>query len=62
MPAAALPALLYFTSLYLQIDAYAGKHQLTGVTPGELPGIKTTLAQGWFYLGAFGLLIFLLLV
>ncbi len=59
--AAALPALLYFFSLYLQIDAYAGKEQLSGLQPSELPSIRTTLAQGWFYLGAFGLLIFLLL-
>jgi len=59
--AAALPAALYFFSLYLQIDAYAGKQKLTGLPASELPSIKTTLAQGWFYLGAFGLLIFLLL-
>jgi TRAP transporter 4TM/12TM fusion protein len=58
--AAALPALLYFLSLYLQIDAYAGKENLAGLAADELPSIRTTLAQGWFYLGAFGLLIFLL--
>lgn len=59
--AAALPALLYFFSLYLQIDAYAGRQKLTGLSANELPSIKTTLSQGWFYLAAFGLLIFLLL-
>ncbi len=60
--AAALPAVLYFTSLYLQIDAYAGRHELSGVAREALPSVRQTLAQGWFYLGAFALLIFLLLV
>lgn len=59
--AAAIPALLYFFSLYLQIDAYAGKENLAGLTDEELPSIRTTLVQGWFYLGAFALLIFLLI-
>ena len=59
--AAALPALLYFISLYLQIDAYAGKYNLAGLTDEELPTLWQTLKQGWFYLGAFALLIFLLL-
>ena len=60
--AAALPALLYFISLYLQIDAYAGKYNLAGLTDEELPTLWQTLKQGWFYLGAFALLIFLLLI
>jgi len=60
--AAALPALLYFFSLYLQIDAYAGKVKLAGLAEADLPDLKKTLAQGWFYLGAFGLLVFLLIV
>ena len=59
--AAAIPALLYFVSLYLQIDAYAGKEKLAGLSAEELPSIRTTLIQGWFYLGAFGLLVFLLI-
>ena len=59
--AAALPALLYFTGLFLQIDAYAARHNLSGVHPSELPRVMTVLKDGWHYLGAFGLLIFLLL-
>ncbi len=58
--AAALPALLYFLSLYLQIDAYAGKEELRGLPKEEIPGLRETLKDGWFYIGAFGLLIFLL--
>jgi TRAP transporter 4TM/12TM fusion protein len=60
--AAAVPALLYFVSLYLQIDAYAGREQLAGLEEAEIPKLTDTFKEGWFYLGAFGLLIFLLLV
>jgi len=60
--AAALPALLYFGGLFLQIDAAAARDGLTGVSRSELPSIGKVLKDGWHYLGAFGLLIFLLLV
>lgn len=60
--AAAIPALLYFVSLYLQIDAYAGRETLAGLAPEDIPQVWQTLKEGWFYLGAFALLIFLLLV
>ena len=58
--AAALPALLYFFSLYLQIDAYAGRQNLKGLAEEDVPDILQTLKEGWFYIGAFGLLVFLL--
>ena len=60
--AAALPALLYFFSLYMQIDALAARSSLAGQADDETPSIGATLADGWFYLGAFVLLIFLLVV
>ncbi|MDA9064632.1 TRAP transporter fused permease subunit [Pseudomonadales bacterium] len=60
--AAAIPALLYFTALFLQIDAYAAKHKLEGVVDLEIPRVGETLKAGWYYLGAFMVLIFLLLV
>ena len=59
--AAALPAALYFASLYLQIDAYAGREGVTGLAPADIPDLTNTLKTGWFYLGAFALLIFLLI-
>jgi TRAP transporter 4TM/12TM fusion protein len=59
--AAALPAILYFASLYLQIDAYAGKERLKGIANDEVPSIRKTIANGWYYMGAFALLIFLLI-
>lgn len=60
--AAAIPALLYFTALFLQIDAYAAKHKLEGVVDLDIPRVAETLKAGWYYLGAFLVLIFLLLV
>ncbi|HEY5645040.1 MAG TPA: TRAP transporter fused permease subunit [Pseudomonadales bacterium] len=60
--AAAIPALLYFGGLFLQIDASAGRDGLAGVDPAELPSVRQVLADGWHYLGAFALLVFLLLV
>ncbi|MGE0623264.1 MAG: TRAP transporter permease [Pseudomonadales bacterium] len=60
--AAAVPALLYFGGLFLQIDATAGRDGLRGVDAAELPAVRSVLAEGWHYLGAFALLIFLLLV
>ena len=59
--AAALPAILYFVSLYMQIDAYAGRNNLQGLASEDIPSIKQTLIEGWFYMGAFALLIFLLI-
>ena len=60
--AAALPACLYFGGLFLQIDATAARDGLTGVDRRELPSVGRVLKEGWHYLGAFALLIFLLLV
>ena len=59
--AAALPAFLYFASLYLQIDAYAGREKVLGLAEEDIPSLRKTMAEGWFYLGAFALLIFLLI-
>ena len=59
--AAALPAFLYFASLYMQIDAYAGRENVVGLAEEDIPSLAKTIAEGWFYLGAFALLIFLLI-
>jgi TRAP transporter 4TM/12TM fusion protein len=60
--AAALPALLYLGALFLKIDATAARRKLAGVSREELPRVAAVLKRGWHYLGAFALLIFLLLV
>ena len=60
--AAALPALLYFLILFLQLDARAGRLDERGVPREELPRVSATLREGWYYVGAFAALIVLLLV
>jgi TRAP transporter 4TM/12TM fusion protein len=58
--AAALPAILYYLSLFLQTDFYAAKMDLKGIPKEELPSIRQTLKEGWIYIFAFVLLIYLL--
>jgi len=58
--AAAIPALLYFFGLFVQIDAYAARMGLVGTPREELPKLGETMKQGWFYIAAFLVLIFLL--
>jgi len=58
--AAAIPALLYFFGLFVQIDAYAARKGLVGTPRDELPRLGETMKQGWFYIAAFLVLIFLL--
>lgn len=60
--AAAIPALLYFFGLFIQVDAYAARKGLVGVPREELPSLKGTMKEGWFYVVAFIALIFLLIV
>jgi TRAP transporter 4TM/12TM fusion protein len=59
--AAAVPACLYYFSLFLQLDAYAAKYGIQGLPRSELPSIKATLKQGWHYVFALATLIFFLL-
>lgn len=58
--AAAIPALLYFFGLFMQVDAYAARKGLVGTPREELPSLKQTMKDGWFYLASFFTLIFLL--
>jgi TRAP transporter 4TM/12TM fusion protein len=58
--AAAVPALLFYLSLFLQIDGYAARYGIRGLPREELPSLGTTIKEGWFYVLAFGLLVFLL--
>jgi TRAP transporter 4TM/12TM fusion protein len=60
--AAAVPAVLYFFGLFVQVDAYAARQGLEGARRDELPRLRDTLRDGWFYVAAFAALIFLLIV
>jgi TRAP transporter 4TM/12TM fusion protein len=59
--AAVIPSLLYYLGLFLQIDAYAARRNLKGLPREELPKIGAVFREGWHYLFALGLLIYLLL-
>lgn len=58
--AAALPSILFYLTLFTQIDAFAAKTGLKGLPRRELPSLKQTVYEGWFYVFAFFMLIFTL--
>jgi len=58
--AAVIPSFLYFYGLFVQIDAYAARNNIRGLPKDELPKVLTTLKEGWYYVFAFFLLIYLL--
>ena len=58
--AAVVPSVLYFLGLFIQIDAYAARHDLRGLPAAELPSVRRTLKEGWYFIFAFALLIYLL--
>ena len=59
--AAIIPSFLYFFGLFIQIDARAATEKLKGLDKKELPSLSQTLREGWYYIFAFGLLVYLLL-
>jgi TRAP transporter 4TM/12TM fusion protein len=58
--AAALPILLYWISLFAQTDFYAAKMDLKGLPKEELPSLIQTLKEGWFYVVALALLVYII--
>ncbi len=60
--AAVIPALLYYVGLFMQVDAYAARHNLLGLPREELPSFRQTFREGWYYVFVIALLIFMLLI
>jgi len=60
--AAAIPALLYYFGLFMQVDAYAARHGLKGLERAELPKFGDTIKEGWYYIFVIALLVFMMLV
>jgi len=60
--AAVIPSVLYFLGLFIQIDAYAARNGIKGLPKIELPSVKETLKQGWYFIFVFALLVWMLLV
>jgi len=57
---AIVPALLYYGGLFFQVDAYARRAGLKGMSKEELPSLWITLKNGWFY--CFALLALVVLI
>lgn len=60
--AAAIPAALYYWSLFWSVDAIAVKKKIFGLPREGLPKLLPTLAGGWPYILAVAVLLWLLLV
>jgi len=59
--AAAIPALLYYIGLFMQVDSYAARHGLKGLPRSELPSAWQSIKDGWYYAFVIILLIVMLL-
>jgi TRAP transporter 4TM/12TM fusion protein len=60
--AAAFPAFLYFLGVLVQVDGYAAKHNLVGSPEDELPSFIKTIKDGWFFIIATFLLVYLIFI
>ena len=59
--AAAIPALLFYFGLMVQVDAYAARRGLKGMRREELPRLRDTMREGWVYILVFAVLIYFML-
>ena len=60
--AAALPAVLYYLALFVQIDLEAAKLGLTGLPRAELPRLRDVMRVGWVFLVPLGVLLYTLML
>lgn len=60
--AAALPAILYYLSLFMQVHFEAVKTGLRGLPRQELPHLRKVLREGWYFLLPLALLVVLLMI
>jgi TRAP transporter 4TM/12TM fusion protein len=58
--AAFCPMVVYYVSLFAQVFFYSHRHKLRGMDLAEVPPFKKTFKEGWFYIGAIAVLIYLL--
>ncbi len=47
--AAAIPACLYYLTLFIQVDLEAAKHGLAGLPREQLPKFRTVIRRGWVF-------------
>ena len=58
--AAIVPSILFYLGLFMQIDAYAARRKMPGLSRAELPDLKQTVKDGWYFIFVFVLLIVML--
>lgn len=58
--AAIVPSVLYYLALFIQIDAYAARHNMPGLPRDQLPKLGETFRKGWHFIAVFVLLIVML--
>ncbi|HDR16733.1 MAG TPA: TRAP transporter permease [Desulfobacteraceae bacterium] len=61
MKAACLMAVLYYVGLFLMIDLEAQKMGMEGLPKEELPSLKKTFKEGWFFIIPIAVLVFFLM-
>ncbi|WP_209426539.1 TRAP transporter fused permease subunit [Pararhodobacter sp. SW119] len=59
--AAAIPSILFYFGIFVQLDAYAGRKGLKGMPKDELPTVRATLKEGWPYIVVFAVLIYFMM-
>jgi len=62
--AALVPAILYYWGIFVQIDCYARRKGMKGVVEdgNPVPSLWKTIKEGWYFIIAFALLCYLLIV
>ncbi|HGE69791.1 TPA: TRAP transporter fused permease subunit [Candidatus Poribacteria bacterium] len=60
--AALIPSILYYASIFFQVDLEAGKMGLSGIAPEELPPLKGVLKKSWLFFIPIAVLIYTLFV
>ncbi|MBI3013993.1 MAG: TRAP transporter fused permease subunit, partial [Candidatus Tectomicrobia bacterium] len=58
--AAAIPAVLYYLCIFVQIDREAAQHGIKGLPPSEIPHIGSVVRRGWIFVVPLALLIYAL--
>jgi TRAP transporter 4TM/12TM fusion protein len=59
--AAMVPALLYYISIFLQVDYEAARRHIGGLDPATLPRIRQVLRDGWLFFVPFGVMFYCML-
>jgi len=55
-----IPAVLYYFSVFIQVDSRAARRGLKGLERGEIPKLKTVIKQNWPFFLPFAVLVYTL--